>query len=173
MSIKEYERTLIGWRKMINIDIGGARGHEVSPVKDKWKVLDIKPENTNYRYDLNSGKPFPLHDGEVDNYYTSRTIECVRLDKIQFVINEIYRTLKTNGKVRVITLDASVEQRISSKKIQDPIVFDKKSLTHYFGNAGFDVNTIEWLEHGVCSDVFKLRDNPKWANRSLYMEIKK
>lgn len=197
---------------MLNIDIGGAKGHNSSPVKDKWKVLDIRENNTDYFYNLNSGEPFPFKDGEVDNYFSSMTLESIELDKIQFVINEIYRTLKTDGLVRITVPNISYAMNLYLKtpwelkerkypKMDDcypdlaithfmawfisegsgktlglsghKMMFDKESLTYYFGKSGFNIKTIKWLEYNVCSDVFEGRDRPRWAEWSLYMEIQK
>lgn len=199
---------------MLNVDIGGAKGNASSPVKDKWKILDIREKETDYFYDLNSLEPFPFKDNEVDNYFSSMTLESVHLDKIQFVVNEIYRTLKSKGKIRITVPDISYAMRLyleNPEKLKErkypkadvgypdlPIIhflswiisdgsgknkycnlsghkiaLDKESLIYYFCKAGFEMEKIEWLEYGKCSDVFNGRDRTRWAGWSLYMEVEK
>ena len=106
---------------MLNVDIGGAKGNNSSPVKHLWKILDIRP--CDYVYDLNSGKPFPFKNSEVDNYYTSMTLESVWMDKIQFVFKEIYRTLKPGGIIRVIVPDVAFAMKLYLNEPQR--LFDK------------------------------------------------
>jgi predicted SAM-dependent methyltransferase len=86
---------------MLNINVGGAK-HRIE--NGEWKVLDILP-SADYVYDLNSLLPFPLEDESVDNYYTSMTLEHLHRVHLEFVLSEMYRTLKFRGKLRVVVPD--------------------------------------------------------------------
>lgn len=97
---------------MLNVNIGGTKGwHKVDPViKKPWKVLDVagQPE---FKYDLNSGAFFPFGDGDVDNYYSSHTLEHISPELIEFVLNQMHRTLKPGGLVRVVVPDVALAIR--------------------------------------------------------------
>lgn len=87
---------------MLNIDIGG-RKNKFLP-DDTWEIMDIIPKEK-YVVDLNSCDRFPLEDNSIDNYYTSHTLEHVKPKRILFVFQEIYRTLKPGGTVRIVVPD--------------------------------------------------------------------
>jgi len=90
---------------MINIDIGGKK-HERT-IKGLWKIMDIQA-GSDYIYDINSGKSIPLPNDSVDNWYMSMTLEHIIPTLTVFVLNELYRTLKSGGKIRIIVPDALV-----------------------------------------------------------------
>lgn len=94
---------------MLNINIGGVKGWEKVPsrVRRNWQVLDIAG-HPRYRYDLNSGEAFPFKDCTVDNYYCSHTLEHIRPENIQFVLEQILRTLKPSGLIRVVVPDVAL-----------------------------------------------------------------
>jgi len=84
---------------MLNIDIGGAK-HERT-MKGLWKIMDIR-KGSDYIYDINSGLTIPLQDNSVDNWYMSMTIEHIIPSLTIFVLQELRRTLKPKGLIRVI-----------------------------------------------------------------------
>ncbi len=94
---------------MLNVNIGGWKNwHKVSEqAKKGWEVLDIVGQ-PKYRHNLNSGEPFPLRDNEVDNYYTSETLEHVYMEEFPFVFGEIKRTLKLGGRIRIVVPDVEI-----------------------------------------------------------------
>lgn len=91
---------------MLNINIGGFKGFKKFPdeIKQSWKVLDIDPRS-DYVCDLNSGKPLPLENDSVDNYYASMILEHVKPSLMNFIFNEIHRTLKPGGAIRIVVPD--------------------------------------------------------------------
>lgn len=94
---------------MLNINIGGTKGwHKIDPAITKlWKVLDVVDEPA-FQYNLNSGTFFPFGDGDVDNYYSSHTIEHIIPELVGFVLNQMHRTLKPGGLVRIVVPDVSL-----------------------------------------------------------------
>lgn len=84
---------------MLNIDIGGAK-HERT-IKGLWKIMDIRP-GSDYIYDINSGNRIPLPNDSVDNWYMSMTLEHILPSLTVFVLQELRRTLKDGGLIRVI-----------------------------------------------------------------------
>lgn len=94
---------------MLNVNIGGTKGWmKVSkPVRERWKVLDIAG-HPQYKYDINSGEPLPFEDGEVNNYYTSHTLEHVEPTILPYLLTEIHRTLKVGGRLRVVVPDVQL-----------------------------------------------------------------
>lgn len=90
----------------MNINIGGTKGWSKvdAAVRAKWKIMDVAG-SPDFMHDLNSGQPFALANGSVDNYYTSETLEHVRPDQTGFVFREMYRTLTPGGLVRIVVPD--------------------------------------------------------------------
>ena len=88
------------------LDLGGLKQpHDIKP-KYEWDIMDCG--GGQIVYDLNCGNPFPLEDNSIKNYYCSMTLEHVHPTKVQFVIDEIYRTLMPKGIVRIIVPDISI-----------------------------------------------------------------
>jgi len=87
---------------MLNIDFGGAK--RKNTVNGLWKVMDIQ-ENSEYVYDMYSGKKFDLDDNTIDNYYSSNTLHMTKQSMINFLFSEFYRTLKPEGKIRIMVPD--------------------------------------------------------------------
>ena len=94
------------WRKnkLLNIDVGGAKNRIMNEL---WKVMDSR-KSSEFVYDLNSMKPFELKDNSVDNYYSSMILEHLDRVHLEFVLSEIYRTLKPGGMFRVVVPDINV-----------------------------------------------------------------
>lgn len=90
--------------KELNIDFGG--GKRRLDLENKWTIMDIS--NYDIFYDFNSMKSFPLEDNSVDNYYSSMALEHLNSTQIEFILKEIYRTLKPNGLFRIVVPDIEV-----------------------------------------------------------------
>lgn len=90
---------------MLNIDLGGAKHKR--DLNGKWKIMDINPKS-DYIYNINSGKSIPLKNDSVDNWYMSMTLEHVFPSITLFILNELNRTLKKDGKVRIIVPDSEI-----------------------------------------------------------------
>jgi predicted SAM-dependent methyltransferase len=90
----------------LNINIGGLKNFTRYPkhVQKQWTILD-KSSKCDIPYDLNCGWSMPIEDTSVDNYYCSHTLEHVLPDRLPFLLSEIRRTLKVNGKFRVVVPD--------------------------------------------------------------------
>jgi predicted SAM-dependent methyltransferase len=95
-------------KEKLNIDIGGRKNRNT--LNGIWKVMDIIPKDT-YIVDLNSCERFPLEDNSVDNYYTSHTLEHVKVKRLPFIFSEIFRTLKKSGKIRIVVPDFELVMR--------------------------------------------------------------
>jgi len=97
---------------MLKINIGMHQRYIPRWRRVKWKnmnypsphyTFDKRPGNIDIEYDLTSMEPFPFKDNEVDLYYCSHTFEHIPFYCAQYAANEIYRTLKPGGYVRLIT----------------------------------------------------------------------
>ena len=91
---------------MLNINLGGYKGfHKYSDgIKARWRTFDIDPK-ADYTHDRNSRKPFPFKNNEVSSYYASMIFEHIQPDNLNFIIDEIYRTLRPDGILRVVVPD--------------------------------------------------------------------
>ena len=91
----------------MNVNVGGTKNWDrLSKTAQKnWAVLDVSG-HPDFMHDLNSHAPFPFLDGEIDNYYTSETLEHVYPSEVHFVFGEMYRTLKPKGLIRVVVPNA-------------------------------------------------------------------
>jgi len=112
---------------MLNISLGGYKGFSKysEDIRSKWKTFDIEPR-ADYVFDLSSKKPFPLKRDSVDNYYASMILEHIYPMNLIHVMSEIYRTLKPNGKIRIVVPDF------------------RKGLSAYFNNE------LKWLSSSRC-----------------------
>ena len=111
----------------LNINLGGYKGFSkfTQGVQKRWKIMDVEPRSE-YVYDVNSLKPIQLKESVVDNYYASMIFEHIYPANIIFVLRELYRTLKPNGKIRIVVPDI------------------KKGLSAYFNNE------YKWLASSHC-----------------------
>lgn len=91
---------------MLNINLGGMKGfNKFAPeVQAKWKILDADPK-ADYVYNMNSHEVFPFKNNEVDNYYASMILEHIYPSNLSYVFNEINRTLKVGGIIRIVVPD--------------------------------------------------------------------
>jgi len=92
---------------MLLINVGGAKGFKnfSDKVRDNWKVMDVDPKKADYLYDVNSTEPIPLNSDSVDGYYCSMILEHVDPGILPGLLKEFYRTLKPNGRIRVVVPD--------------------------------------------------------------------
>lgn len=97
---------------MLNIDVGGAKKRNMN---EMWKVMDSR-KSSEFVYDLNSMKSFELKDNSVDNYYSSMTFEHLDRVHLEFVLSEIYRTLKPKGIFRVVVPDIYIGVKLYLKQ---------------------------------------------------------
>ena len=94
--------------KNLMVNIGGTRFY-----KRHWKVLDYRHPETrhydfpflDYNFDLTSGEPFPFADDSVTYFYSSHTMEHIVPHHAQHILNELYRSLKKGGAVRLTMPD--------------------------------------------------------------------
>jgi len=92
---------------MLNVDVGGEKGRD--KVKG-WLTLDVRG-GADYVHDLNSEKPFPFADGEVNNFYCSHTLEHVKPWLVQSVIGEFHRCMRRKYKVRIVVPDMGLAMK--------------------------------------------------------------
>jgi ubiquinone/menaquinone biosynthesis C-methylase UbiE len=86
------------------VDIGGSKNFTNVNPKYKWEIMDIMG-NPKYVYDLNSGEKFPQENKSIHAIYCSMTLEHIHPLKIQHVLNEMYRILIKDGKIRIVVPD--------------------------------------------------------------------
>jgi SAM-dependent methyltransferase len=93
--------------------------------KRHWKVLDhptkwytYKPKAIDVDFDLTSKKPLPFKDNSVYLYYSAHVFEHIPDEFCQDILNEIYRTLKKGGAIRIMLPDFD-KAHIQFKKRND------------------------------------------------------
>ena len=96
-----------GEKKLVNIG-GGNFDHA------KWINLDYStnwynklPKN-HLSYDLTSGNEWPLESNSISCYYTSHVIEHLPYDNVRLCFENLYKSLKPGGLLRVTCPDASL-----------------------------------------------------------------
>lgn len=82
----------------MNLDIGGQKHRR--DMGGSWKVLDSRPE-ADFVHLLGSG-PLPFKDGQVDNIYSSHTLEHVEPRLLGSVLSQFHRVLRAGGTCRVV-----------------------------------------------------------------------
>jgi len=87
----------------MKINIGGVKGAHEFTAKG-WHVMDIA-STADYVHDLNSTEPFQLDDNSVDAIYTSHTLEHILPEYQENVFSEMYRVLRSGGKIRIVVPD--------------------------------------------------------------------
>lgn len=77
-----------------------------------WKVLDHPTKWYTYKtkaididFDLTSNKPLPFKDNSVYLYYSAHVFEHIPDEFCQHILNEVYRTLKRGGAIRIMLPD--------------------------------------------------------------------
>ena len=93
----------------MKVNMGGDKGFKKysDRIKSEWKTFDVEPR-ADYVYDINSGLAFPFKDNEVDVYYASMIFEHIMPFRLNFVLSEIYRTLKPQGLIRIVVPDIEI-----------------------------------------------------------------
>lgn len=149
---------------MLNIDLGGWKHKRT--MGGLWKIMDIN-KKADYIYNINSGKPFPFKNNSVDNYYTSMTVEHIFPSKVVFVLNELRRTLKRSGLIRIIVPDSEIgikwylnePKKLRRKKLPSrPLFYPETNMARLLAwfftedrkrTSGhknmFDMETMKWL----------------------------
>ena len=82
-------------RHNVNVQIGTG----FSP-KNAWLNTDYCPRNFS-TYHLNALRSFPFQTSSIDHYYTEHQLEHFSLEQGVFMLKEILRTLKPDGKIRI------------------------------------------------------------------------
>ena len=98
---KALDRKVDEEKLMVNI--GG--GHFF---KRHWRVLDYPvgyydwmPYAVDYHFDLTSGKRFPFRDNLVTYFFSAHTLEHIPQEHCQHIFDELFRSLKPGGAVRL------------------------------------------------------------------------
>lgn len=116
---------------MKNIDFGGAKNR--NDLEGSWIIMDLAV-NSDIHYDLNSGRDFPILDNQIDNWYTSHTLEHASYDITKKILSEFYRTLKPGGLVRIVVPDFELAcflyLRRNGQIFEGPSVPDTYPKTH-------------------------------------------
>lgn len=94
-------------KKNIMVDIGGGLTY-----RRYWRTMDFPTDHykfmpgiIDYKFDLTSGKKFPLEDNSVSCFFSSHTLEHIPKKYSQFILDEIFRCLKPGGVVRLTMPD--------------------------------------------------------------------
>jgi predicted SAM-dependent methyltransferase len=69
-----------------------------------WLNVDILPKNLQVSY-MDATKPFPFADNTFDYIFTEHMIEHISFEEAKFMLQECFRVLKPNGKIRIATPD--------------------------------------------------------------------
>lgn len=99
----------------MKINIGGVKGlQEFKGVG--WKIMDIA-STSDFVHDLNSTDKFVFNDGIIDAIYTSHALEHILPEYQQNTFSEMYRSLKVDGKIRIVVPD--IDKAIKAYVDQD------------------------------------------------------
>lgn len=105
------------WRKQIFAVLGRKRAQMVNIgaglfFRPHWKVLDhVSPfypfsrRYIDHDIDLFTDGPFPFEDASVDFYYSAHTLEHIPQENCANLLEEVYRTLKPGGAIRLCMPD--------------------------------------------------------------------
>lgn len=95
----------LGAVKMVNIGAGRFY-HPLWVNLDYGNDFYATVQNKNMlSHDLSSIKPFPFDPDSVDVYYCSHVVEHLNNDSVENIFNEVYRSLKPNGVLRLVCPD--------------------------------------------------------------------
>lgn len=155
---------------MLKIDIGGSKNK--IDVNKTWKIMDIY-EKADYIYDISSKERFPLENNSVNAFYSSHTFEHTCYDNVDFLIKEIYRTLKPNGKFRLVVPDYDIAIKYYLEKKSFPSNFpsggdDKYPITrlYAFGNSPdkFMTSSGKKVNYNIAGSKYIAENNLKFLS---------
>ena len=185
---------------MLNVDIGGYKNF--IQTSSHWKIMDIiDDKSVDFKYDLNTlSKNFPFEDDSVDNYYSSHTIEHVNMMFLSHVFSEIYRTLKVNGRIRIVVPDFKIgmkwyfqspEKLFLKTSPGSPQYYPKTKLGRLLGwvmtpenghKNSMDFESLEWYlkeakfryiqkkKYNDCNPIFNGKDMSRYEEYSIFAE---
>lgn len=105
---------------------------------DGWIGFDCLKSGQNI-FPVNLLLGFPLQDDSVHELLAEHILEHFFLDDIYLILKECYRTLKPEGKLRIICPDA--------KKIANLIMMEANAEEHY--DVTFDTKIHRWSADGL------------------------
>ena len=108
--------------KIHKLNIGCGQNYLVG-----WLNTDIFTSSRNVFY-LNAAKKFPFRNNTFDYIFSEHMIEHISLNSGMIMVTEIYRVLKTNGKVRISTPDI---------KFLVSLLLKKDKITNNYSNFFF------------------------------------
>ena len=81
-----------------------------------WLLTDYVPLDASVIF-LDARKPFPFDDASVDYYFTEHMIEHIDYADGRYALQQMFRTLKPNGRLRIATPDLHMVLSLSAASI--------------------------------------------------------
>ena len=113
----------------IKLNIGGGKGHKK---KDGWKIIDLRERTADIAMDISSRK-LPFEDGSVSVIFASHVLEHIYPQKLEFVLREFYRVLKSPGGLLRISVP-DIAKAISAYTRKDHSFFAQSTITPFKDN---------------------------------------
>lgn len=129
-----------------------------------WLNADLLPKSEQVVF-LDARRPFPMKDGVFDYVFSEHQIEHLHFKEALFMLREINRILRPNGKVRIATPDLATLIRIYSSLKRNPM---KKKYVKWISDTGRNMFLPEAVGYGN-SECFVLNNAFRnWGHQFLY-----
>jgi len=125
---------------------------------DGWLNADIQPADPRVAY-MDATKPFPLPDASFDYVFSEHMIEHIGLEQGAHMLRESYRVLKPGGKIRIVTPDITLLQKL----LQDPEQADHAAYIEF--SMRYFRNPSVFNEVVVVNNFFR-----DWGHQFVYNE---
>jgi len=145
----------------------------------KWTNLDVSSDHYKsvqkdfVEYNLIEMKPMPFFDNSVALAYCSHTVEHVKDNHVQYMLEETYRVLKIGGVIRITCPNADLFYTAAKLNNWDAFTFRTK---HWWIRHGIDLHNVNSMDYLVRA--FAPRSNPnkqplKISNPSFLQETER
>lgn len=131
-------------KKNVNVIAVDQSDEMLNLLKDKFS--DYK----NLKCIQGVGENIPLENNSVDYVFANMFLHHVENPDI--VIKEMYRILKSGGKLVITDLDAHDFEFLKTEQYDVWMGFDRKDIVKWFKNAGFTNITVDCAGSNCCAD---------------------
>lgn len=158
-----YKRANIEEGK-IAADIGAGTGFiteglieknvKVIAIDQSEEMLNLLKSKFSYCNDLKCiqgvGENIPIGDNSVDYVFANMFLHHIENPNV--VLKEMYRILKTNGKLIITDLDEHNFEFLKTEQYDVWMGFNRKDMNNWFEEAGFKNVTVDCVGSNCCAD---------------------
>ncbi|GKX66234.1 class I SAM-dependent methyltransferase [Inconstantimicrobium mannanitabidum] len=158
-----YKRANIEEGK-IAADIGAGTGFitgglieknvKVIAIDQSEEMLNLLNNKFSYCNDLKCiqgvGENIPIGDNSVDYVFANMFLHHIENPNV--VLKEMYRILKTNGKLIITDLDKHNFEFLKTEQYDVWMGFNRKDMKNWFEEAGFKNVTVDCVGSNCCAD---------------------